>query len=205
MAGPAGSGAVAGAVALALALGGCGLGASPTPTSTSTPATGATAGARTRAAATGAAKVSEAETTHEYPSSPPPPQTVSGGSPSPVGAVRAFAGAYINWTADTVAAQMTALAASSVGQARSAMELAAAQTAHDYELQRGGIANTGTVEAVAPLDGARNRYVVITRELTSAANTDAYQGLRPAWHLAIADVTEVAPGRWAVSRWQPET
>ena len=33
------------------------------------------------------------------------------------------------------------------------MALAAAQTAGDYELQRGGIANSGTVEAVAPLAG----------------------------------------------------
>lgn len=184
------------AVAVALAIAGCGLG--------STRASTSTTGAANRPASGTAAKVSQAETTHEYPSPPPAPQTVSGAAPSPLQAVRAFAGAYINWTADTVSAQMTALAASSVGQARSAMELAAAQTAHDYELQQGGIANTGTVEAVAPLDGARNRYVVVTRELTTAANTDAYQGLRPAWHLAIADVTEVAPGRWAVSRWQPE-
>lgn len=182
--------AVALAVAAAVAIAGCGSGSGPTSTPTSTGT---------------AAKVSRAETTHEYPSPPPPAQAVGDAATSPVLAVRAFAGVYINWTADTVAAQMTALAASSVGQARAAMELAAAQTAHDYELRQGGIANAGTVEAVAPLDGARNRYVVVTRELTTAANTDAYQGLGAAWHLAIADVTPVAPGRWAVSRWQPET
>ncbi len=187
--------ALALAVAAALAIAGCGLG--PAPTSDRTSAASA--------APAVAAEVGHAETTHEYPSPPPAAQAVRSAAAGPVQAVRAFAGAYVNWTADTVAARMTALAASSVGQARSAMELAAAQTAHDYELQQGGIANTGTVEAVAPLDGASNRYVVVTREVTTAANTDAYQGLRPAWHLAIADVTEVAPGRWAVSRWQPET
>ena len=187
--------ALALAVTTGMAVAGCGLGSAPT----GAPRTGTTTGA---AATT--AKVRHAETTHEYPSPAPAPEAVSGAAPSPVQAVRAFAGEYVNWTADTVAARMTALAAGSVGQARSAMQLAAAQTAHDYELQQGGIANAGTIEAIAPLDGARNRYVVVTRELTTAANTDAYQGLRPAWHVAIADVTQVAPGRWAVSRWQPE-
>jgi len=194
--------ALALALTAAVAVAGCELGSAPTPTPA--PGTGTATGAAGAGAAT-AAKVRQAEMTHEYPSPAPAPEAVSGAAASPVQAVRAFAVRYINWTADTVAARMTALAGGSVGQARSAMQLAAAQTAHDYELQQGGIANTGTVEAIAPLDGARNRYVVVTRELTTAANTDAYRGLRPAWHLAIADVTQVAPGRWAISRWQPET
>jgi hypothetical protein len=195
------------ALALTAAVAGCGLGSAPTAarrTGTETGASAPTGGATSPAAAT-AAKVRQAETTHEYPSPAPAPEAVSGGAASPVRAVRAFAVEYINWTADTVAAQMTALAAASVGQARSAMQLAAAQTARDYELQQSAIANTGTVEAIAPLTGARNRYVVVTRERTTASETDAYRGLRPAWHVAIADVTQVAPGRWALSRWQPET
>lgn len=181
------SAAVAGMLALALASGpaGCGPGASP--------------------AASTAAKVSQAETTHEYASPPPASQTVADPAMDPVQAVRSFASVYINWTAGTVAAHMRALAAQSVGQARSVVELAAAQTARDYELQQGGIANSGTVEAIAPLRGAVNRYVVVTRELTRASNTDAYQGLRPAWHLAIADVVALTPAGWAVSRWQPES
>jgi hypothetical protein len=123
-----------------------------------------------------------------------------------VQAVRAFAGDYINWDASTVAAQMSGLARRSIGPARSAMQLAAAQTAGDYELQRGGIANHGTVEAVAPLpEAARGgRYIVVTRELTTASLSSAYQGLRPAWHVTIASVSELAPGRWVVSGWQPE-
>jgi len=82
--------------------------------------------------------------------------------------------------------------------------LAAVQTAQDYELHRGGIANSGTVEAVAPMLGARAQYVVVTRELTTAANTTAYQGLRPAWHLALATVTQVKGAGWVLSAWQPE-
>jgi len=154
--------------------------------------------------ATGANKLSQAQTTHEYPSPPPPSQTTSNASPDAIGAIRTFAQAYINWTADTVAAKMRTLAAQSVGQARAAMELAAGQTAGDYELQRGGIANSGTVEAIAPLFGHRDRYVVVTREHTTATNTAAYQGLRPAWHLALATVVELSPGRWVLSGWQPE-
>jgi hypothetical protein len=72
-------------------------------------------------------------------------------------------------------------------------------------LKRGGIANSGTVEAVAPLAAhGRNQYVVVTLESTTATNTTAYQGLQPAWHLALATVTEARPGQWVVSDWQPE-
>jgi len=147
--------------------------------------------------------VAQAQATHEYPG-PAPPRQSAPGSASAVQAVAAFATAYINWNADTVAGDMQALAGQSVGQARSAMELAAAQTGSDYELRRGGIANTGTVEAVAPLRGPPNRYVVVTRERTTATTTNAYQGLQPAWHVAVATVVQVVPGRWAVSGWQPE-
>jgi hypothetical protein len=116
-----------------------------------------------------------------------------------------FATAYINWTAGTVKRDLLVLAARSVGQARSAMVLAAAQTAGDYELHRGGIGNSGTVEAVAPLAGRADQYVVVTRETTTASNSNAYAGLRPAWHVTIATVRKTASGGWVVSGWQPES
>jgi hypothetical protein len=149
--------------------------------------------------------VAEAQETHEYPSPPPPRPSVAGASRSPAAAVEAFASAYINWDAGSVSADMRELAARSIGQARAATQLAAAETADDYELHRGGIANAGTVEAVAPLSANRTEYVVVTRELTTATATTAYQGLEPAWHVAIATVTQVAHGRWVVSGWQPQS
>jgi hypothetical protein len=149
-------------------------------------------------------KLAQAQATHEYPSPPAPPQTATGATTSAAQAVRAFATAYINWDAQSVSARMRALAAGSVGQARSAMALAAAQTAGDYELKRGGIANHGTVEAVSPLAGKTHEYVVVTLESTTATNTAAYQGLRPAWHVAVASVTRQRPGQWVISAWQPE-
>lgn len=149
-------------------------------------------------------KLAIAQATHEYPSPTPPPQRTLGGWPSGAAAVGAFAQAYINWTAYTVVADMRSLAARSVGQARSAVQLAAATTASDYELQQSGIANSGMVEAVAPLAGASNHYVVVTRESTTATNTTAYQGLRPAWHVALATVERVGEV-WVVSGWQPES
>jgi hypothetical protein len=150
-------------------------------------------------------RLAQAQASHEYPSPPPPRQTANQAAPTAVQAIRSFVTAYINWTAETVAADMGALAAQSIGQARSAMALAAAETAGDYELQRGGIANHGTVEAVAPLPGHEDQYVVVTLESTTATNTTAYQGLRPAWHVALATVTEQQPGRWVLSAWQPES
>ena len=148
--------------------------------------------------------VAQANATHEYPSRPPPPQTAARAAPSAVQAIRTFATAYINWNAQTVSARMRSLATESVGQARAVMTLAAAETADDYELRRGGIANSGAVKAVAPLSGHHNEYVVVTRESTSASSTAAYQGLAPAWHLAVATVLELRPGRWVLSGWQPE-
>jgi hypothetical protein len=150
--------------------------------------------------------VAQAQASHEYPAPPAPRQTVpAGAAATPTAAIEAFANTYINWTAQTVVAQLRTLAADSVGQARSAMTLAAAQTAGDYELQRGGVQNSGTVQAVAPVQGAQDQYVVVTREQTSATATTAYQGLAPAWHLTLASVTEVAAGEWVVSGWQPES
>lgn len=149
-------------------------------------------------------KVAQAQATHEFPAPPPPAETVTGGSPSAIAAIRAFVTAYINWNAQTVSQDMQSLAARSVGQARSALQLAAAQTAGDYELKQGGIANSGTVEAVAPLPGRGDQYVVVTRELTTASNTTLYQGLGAAWHVAIATVRQVRAGVWALSGWQPE-
>ena len=151
------------------------------------------------------ANVAKAQTTHEYRTAPAPPQTARVGAQGAVAAVWRFATAYINWTARTVAADMRALAAQCIGQARSALQLAAAQTAGDYELRHGGISNSGSVEAVAPLSGARHRYVVVTRELTTATASAAYQGLRPAWHVAIATVASMHGGRWVVSGWQPQS
>ncbi len=144
------------------------------------------------------------ERAHELPT-PQPRQTVSAAAISPVVAIEAFATAYINWRADNVSARMRALAALSVGQARSELSLAAAQTAHDYELRNGGIANSGTVRAVAPVLGAARQYAVVTLERTTASNTNAYQGLEPAWHLALATVTRQRGGGWVVSGWQPES
>jgi hypothetical protein len=150
------------------------------------------------------AAVANAETTHEYTSASPPARQAAVSAPSAIAAIRAFATAYINWTTQTVT-DMRTLASASIGQARSAMQLAAANSAQDYELRRGGIANSGQVEAIAPLLGSRGRYIVVTQERTTATNTAVYQGLRPGWHVTVATVEEVSPGAWVLSGWQPES
>jgi hypothetical protein len=148
-------------------------------------------------------KLARARTAHEFPAPPPPAERVTSGSPSAIAAIRAFVRAYINWNAQTVSSQLRSLAARSVGQARSALALAAAQTASDYELKRGGIANSGRVEAVVHYAGHTDQYLVVTLESTTASNTTLYEGLRPAWHVAIATVRRVGTDEWAVSGWQP--
>lgn len=150
------------------------------------------------------ASTTTAAQSNELPT-PAPREAVShGGASTAAAAVRAFATAYINWSAATVSNDMRRLAGWSVGQARSAMQLAAAQAAQDYELQRSGVANQGTIAALAPRAGHLDQYVVVTIEQTTATATNAYAGLAPAWHVALATVSQIAPGRWVVSGWQPE-
>jgi hypothetical protein len=150
-----------------------------------------------------AAQVARADRTHEVPT-PAPPQTPLGGWRTPVQAVEVFAATYINWTAASVSARLRALAEVSLGQARSAMSLAAGEAARDSALQRGGIANSGVVEAIGPVRGRNDEYAVVTRELTTAANTNAYRGLQATWHVSVATVRQIRGGLWVLSAWQPE-
>ena len=129
---------------------------------------------------------------------------MAGGWRSPTQAVYVFATQYINWNSQDVSARLRALARVSVGQARSAASAAASETAADDELKRGQVANSGVVEAIAPVIGHRYEYAVATRERTSASATDAYQGIAPEWHLAVATVTRLEGGLWVLSGWQPE-
>jgi hypothetical protein len=152
-----------------------------------------------------AGRLAQVQATHEYPRARPAHEHPSRSATSAVRAIEAFATAYVNWNPATIVADMRSLSAASVGQARSAMALAAADAAQDYELRRGGIANSGTVEAIAPMIGRREGYIVVTRERTTAANPAAYRGLAPSWHVSIATVTAVAPGAWVLSGWQPES
>ena len=157
-----------------------------------------------------AAELRRAQANHELPSPAPPQHAL--GSASPARAIRRFAKQYVNWSAANVVARLHALARASVGQARSEMALTAAQVRGDRTLSQAGIANHGTVEAVARLPQPR-RYVVVTREWTTARYTTAYQGLAPAWHVALVTVARVSragrrgrgPRHWAVSGWQPQS
>jgi hypothetical protein len=191
---------VAGMAAAMLSLAGCS--AFTVPSTTTTTTTPTTAARTTRAPASAA--VATANRTHEYPG-PPPPAEHASGSPTAQAAVYAYATGYINWNAGNVVADLTQLGRDSVGQARAAMQIEAAGIASDYELRGGRIANSGTVEAVAPLRGRPDGFVVVTRESTSSATSNTYQGLRPEWHVTVATVRRAGPGRWVVSGWQPES
>jgi hypothetical protein len=198
-------------LAVACLLTGCGLTPrSAAPTTAASTAAAPTAAATITAATTAAAaqpspsatQLARVQRTHELPSPARPPQ-VAGGWRSPAQAVQYFTAYYVNWTAQTVPAHLRALARVSVGQARATLSIQAQQTAHDDELRRGGIANSGVVEAIAPVVGRSDVYAVVTRERTTATNSSAYQGLAPSWHVSLATVTRVR-GLWVLSAWQPE-
>ena len=186
------------AVIAAVWLAGCAAFTVTRPTTTGASARG------TVSSAVASPAVARANLTHEYPG-PPAPAERAPGSASAQAAVYAFANGYINWNAGDVVDDLTRLARDSVGQARAAMQVEAAGVASDYELRGGRIANSGTVEAVAPLRGRSDAFVVVTREATSSSASDAYQGLRPEWHVTVATVRRAAPGVWVLSGWQPES
>lgn len=198
---------------VALSLAGCGLTGSPPRTrpAATIPASRAATTSTTRPAAPSPAtraNVARADRTGEYPAAGTSQQVI-GGWRTPSAAIRAFAGAYINWTAATVSGHLAALAQVSVGQARAIVSLGASQTARDYELRHGGIANAGTVQAIAARPRTPNAYVVVTREQTTSSNAAAYRGLVPGWHVTLATVTTVDAGTlgrlWVLSGWQPES
>lgn len=201
-------------IALALAMSGCALAtAGGQPSGAAAAAAGVAAASRTTATpspapgmtaqSSPASPAAAAQLTHEVPT-PTSGQTILGGWRSPAQAVQEFATGYINWSYRTVSAHLRALSQVSVEQARSMLSTAAIQVGHDYELRRGRIANRGLVEAIAPVRGRDDQFAVVTREQTTAANTNAYQGLAPAWHVALATVTRVR-GLWVLSGWQPES
>jgi hypothetical protein len=189
------------ALALAIGLPGCSLGAKDPAQATSSAVASATSSDPAGSPAAGI--VARADRTHEVPT-PPGRQPLAGGWRSPTEAVYVFATQYINWTSHDVSARLRALARVSVGQARSAVSSAASQTAADDELRRGQLANSGVVEAIAPLIGHRYEYAVATRERTTGSRSGAYQGIAPEWHLAVATVTRLQGGLWVLSDWQPE-
>jgi hypothetical protein len=193
----------ASAVLLALVLGGCALSPAARQRPNAPSADTATGGMTAGSTAPGASVAAKAQRTHEVPT-PAPRPAVAGGWHSPAEAVQAFATAYVNWNYRTVALHLRVLSEVSVGQARSMLSMASAQVRRDSELRRGQVANSGVVEAIGPVRGHSQQYAVVTRERTTAANTNAYQGLAPAWHVALATVTRVR-GLWVLSAWQPES
>lgn len=195
--------AMAAAVVAVVMVTGCGLPFAGRSGAASRASTVSSAAGTGTAASQVRATVARAQHTHEIPT-PAPAEKVLGGWRSPVQAVQVYAEWYINWTAATVAMHLRTLAGLGMGQARSTMTLAAAQVGKDSALKLGGIANSGTVEAIAPVTGEPDVYAVVTRERTTATNTSAYQGLRPAWHVTLATVTEVFGHLWTISGWQPE-
>jgi hypothetical protein len=188
------------ATAAALVISGCALDIHPPGATTAVPAGQLMTGTG-RTGTDGTAP--PAVTDNEVPT-PPGPDERARVTRSAVTAVRDFALGYVNWDAADVKLRLRALAADSVGQARSAMQLAASQTGSDPELAQAGIANSGAVEAVAALAGGGDRYVVVTLESTTATDSSAYQGLAPAWHLTVATVARRGGG-WVLSGWQPES
>lgn len=158
----------------------------------------------TRTATTATDRVALAARDREYPAQPTPPTRPAADAATPQAALRAFAERSITWTWKTLATQQQQLADAAIGQARDHAQLLATTASHDQEMRRGRITSTGTVQAITRAPGTRDRWVVIIREQPSSENPGRYEQPRAAYHVVVAAVREIAPGRWVVSAWRPQ-
>ena len=169
---------------LALALAGCGI-SDPYTASHRSPRQASTSGA--------------GEPDDDGPSPPRVSATHGAVATTPQAALIRFAGLYVNWTADTLAADARRLALLSTGQAR-AQALAEVRDP-PATLARYDVSNSGSVAAIAAGQGTeRGRWAVVTNEQTDGYGP--YQGLPAASHVTWATVARVAGG-WVVSGWYP--
>ncbi len=143
------------------------------------------------------------------PGEPPAPaapaagaQHPAGVSPTPPGALLAFADAYVNWDYRTLAAVQRSLAARAVGAARAAEQQAAASSGADRTIRAARIVNSGSVLSIAPERSARGMWVLVTREQTSGGQ--GYAGVPASDHVTLARLAHVSGG-YAVSEWLPQS
>jgi len=140
------------------------------------------------------------------PDAPPPPSASSsapaGARRSPAGALASFAELYVNWSYDDLAREQRALAAESVGAARSAELQAAASSGADTTLRAARLENSGSVVSVAPDQSSPGLWVIVTREQTSG--TGEYEGLPATYHVTLARLASTSGG-YAVSEWLPQS
>jgi hypothetical protein len=192
------------ALAIALILAGCGLTDPYTNQHSETISSTSTSTTSTIATATNADPVPERGGT--IPSSAQAARndtTAAAGRPTPQAALEQYVQLDINWTAKTVARVQQQLAAISIGQARAQALQAAASYERDSTLQASGVANTGTVIAIAPGQGpATDWWVVVTRESTTGKGD--YAGLPATDHVTNAQVEHTRNG-FVVSAWSPQS
>lgn len=140
------------------------------------------------------------------PKAPPPPAvssyTATGVKRTPTEALASFAALYVNWSYASLTGEQRALAAISVGPARTAELQAAARSASDTTIRAARIANRGTAVSIARGQGQPGVWVVVTHEQTSGAGD--YEGLPGAYHVTLARLASVAGG-YAVSEWLPQS
>jgi hypothetical protein len=121
--------------------------------------------------------------------------------PTPQSALEQYARLYVNWSAQTVAADQRDLAAISVDQARAQALQAATSYAHDQTLQQSGVANSGHLVAITSSIVTPGQWILVTSEQTTG--TGDYAGLPPTLHVTYAQVTRASSG-WVVSEWAPQ-
>jgi hypothetical protein len=195
----------------ALAIAGCGI---TDPYTTHQPAS-------TAATASGAATTTTTTATVDDPSDPrtgtyPPGQLTTGPTgatnraaapaaapaTTPQAALSTYAQVDTNWTAHTLGAVQTKLAAISVGQARANALQAAASYGKDTVLQHSQVSNTGQVISIAPDQKQAGVWVVVTSEHTTGQGD--YAGLPSQLHVTYARLAHTA-NQFEVEQWSAQS
>jgi hypothetical protein len=122
--------------------------------------------------------------------------------PTAVAVLRRYATLSFDWTSHTLASHQHQLEALATAGARAQ----AAQTAATYgagsNLQKSRVANRGQITSIAPGQGPRRGWWVITTQETTTGTGD-YQGLPSRTHVYDAQLTHTS-GEWQVATWSPQ-
>lgn len=120
-----------------------------------------------------------------------------------IGALRRYTLLSINWSSHTLARQQRELARLAVAGARAQALQTAASYGAGSTLQRSRVANRGQITSIAPGQGPRHGWwILTTQEQTTGTGDYSHQPAHA--HVYAARLTHTAHG-WEISTWSPQS
>jgi len=128
---------------------------------------------------------------------------VTGISSGQVAALRRYTRLSINWSSHTLARQQRELAQLAVAGARAQALQTTASYGAGSTLQQSRLANRGQITSIAPGQGPRRGWWLITTQEQTTGTGD-YSRQPAQTHVYAARLTHTAHG-WEISTWSPQS